>query len=44
MDCPNGHGEMEWARQYIETDSSGVMVEVWICAVCNYSESGIYSK
>jgi len=41
MDCPNGCGEMEWAARYIETDSAGVKVEVWICAKCNYSVADV---
>jgi len=41
MDCPNGHGEMEWARQYIEAGRYGVMVEVWICQECQYSHAQV---
>jgi hypothetical protein len=39
MECPNGCGEMEWARQYIIANEKGTYVEVWICEKCDYAEA-----
>lgn len=39
MKCPNGHGEMEWARVYVEVGNYGCYVEVWMCQDCQYREA-----
>ena len=39
MECPNGCGEMESSRVYIEVGKYGTDVTVWICQECAYSEA-----
>ena len=38
MECPNGHGEMEMNRHYIEVGDYGVLVWAYICQECQYKE------
>jgi hypothetical protein len=37
MECPHGHGEMEWDRRYINVGRSGCSVHIWICQECAFS-------